>query len=360
VAAPTIVEVYPANNAQGIVLSDTIHIIFDQEIDLTTVSLFIEGPETDRWSGPDIAHWDNPTTTSDDNILDSPGYDGIVPGELSFVKVDTSGDDVSGVYDYTGGGSAWRTKAVFTPSRPLAPNVEYKVYIVGDEESNDEILSGVSSRTVFDGLKGSNLGDGEVEFTGGYTGAVDDKYVVEIKGTGAAGSVEFNWYKESAPLEVRVLQSSKTSILLADGVYARFSGDFEVGDEFSVVVKPAERMQDTFIWTFTTGSGSIRAVPSETASSAAPLLGGGGEAEEALRIVEIIPEEQATNLDPNSVQVITVKFNKVLDEDTISDATVLIWTEPVNGDFETNEIDFAGTLAKVLSVSGDTLTIQIS
>ena len=84
--APAIVEVSPGNEATGVVLSSPISVLFDREIDPTTVSLFIEGPDHDRWSGPDLAYWDDPNTTSDDNILESPGYQGIVPGELSFVQ----------------------------------------------------------------------------------------------------------------------------------------------------------------------------------------------------------------------------------------------------------------------------------
>jgi len=359
--APAIVEVHPASSATGVILSDSVWVIFDQEIDPTTVSLFVEGPDRDRWSGPDLRYWDDPNTTSDDKILESPGYHGVVPGELTFVKIDSEGNEVSGIYDYTGQGTAWRTKAVFTPDKPLAPGVEYRVYVVGDEESNDEILSGVSSRTVFDALKGSNLGDGEVELTGGYTGTAEDKFFIEIMDTGEAGTVNFKWYRQSAPLIERELKSSKTSQLLADGVFVRFiSGTFEVGDQFSVVVKPAERMQDTYTWVFTTGSGSIQAIPSEPASTCADIVGISGIDQDGLVVLETSPVDYATHLNPDSIQTITVKFNKEIDEDTITDDTVLIWTEPVNGDFDTNDIQFAGQLAKVLSVDGDTLTIQIS
>jgi hypothetical protein len=39
---------------------------------------------------------------------------------------------------------------------------------------------------------------------------------------------------------------------------------------------------------------------------------------------------------------------------------VEVWTEPVNGDFEDNSIEYSGELSKILTVSGDTLTIQIA
>ena len=77
-------------------------------------------------------------------------------------------------------------------------------------------------------------------------------------------------------------------------------------------------------------------------------------------ILSITPAETATHLDPNSVTEIVVTFSEAIDATTIDDDSVLIWTEPVNGDFDDQDITYAGTIAKILSVSGNTLTIQIS
>ena len=55
--------------------------------------------------------------------------------------------------------------------------------------------------------------------------------------------------------------------------------------------------------------------------------------------------------------MVVVKFNKALDEDSIIDANITVWSEPVNGD---PAILAEGAIAKILSVDGDTLTIQIS
>jgi hypothetical protein len=360
-AAPTVVSVHPVSAATGVVLSDTITVLFDQEVDQTTVSLFIEGPDTDRWSGPDLAYWDDPKTTSDDEVLQSPAYKGIVPGTLSFVQINAQGEDVSGSHDYSGTGTIWRSKAVFTPTLPLAPGVAYRVYIVGDEESNDDIVSGVSSRTVFDTVKGSNLGNGEVDFSGGYEGSISDTIHVEMLGTGVAGAINFKWWRESAPAIIRELTTKQTSQLLESEIYVRFvSGTYQVGDAFEAVVKPASRMASTYTWTFTTGSGSITTVSATTPSTCAAIVGGGGSVLGSLTILSIVPVETATHLDPDSVTEVVVTFSEALDEDTIDDDSVLIWTEPVNGDFDDQTITYAGTIAKILSVSGSTLTIRIS
>jgi hypothetical protein len=363
-AAPEIVEIHPANNAEGVVLSDRVSVIFDQEVDRTTVQIMLEGPDTDRWSGPEQVRWDDPDTDADDDVLATPGYKGMVAATLSFEKVDEEGEGVS-AFDYTGGGAMWRTKAVLTPDEPLAPNTEYRVWVVGDEETGDNILSGVSSRTVYDVVRGANLGDGNAYFTGGYTGTnAEDVFHVRVKEAGSVSDkLLFQWWRASAPLIIRELRTSQRSQLLNDGVFVRFDGDFEIDDEFSVHVETGERMQNTYTWVFTTGAGSIVTVPSTVEQEPSVPVGGfsaevtAGSAVSGFRVLKTTPASRATNLDTEDIEQIVVQFSANLDEDTVTDDTVTIWSEPVNGD---PSIEAEGEIVKVLSVSGDTLTIQIS
>ena len=363
-AAPTIVEINPANSAEGVALADQIYVVFDQEVDQTTVQILLEGPDTDRWSGPEQVRWDEPNTDADDDVLASPGYKGIVAGSITFEKIDSDGNGVSAL-DYSGEGDLWRTKAIFTPTEQLAPNTEYRVWIMGDEDSGDTIVSGASSRTVFDTIIGANLGDGRVYFTGGYNGSnAEDVYHVKVKEAGdASDGLKFEWWKTSAPLLVRELDTRRSSQVLDNNVYVRFEGDFEVDDEFSVNVKTGERMQSTYTWIFTTGAGSIVTVPSSVEQSPSIPVGGfsstTGAAASTFGVVSVTPAERATNLDHATIDTITVKFSADVDASTITDDTVEIWSEPVNGDFHDNSIEYTGELAKILTVSGDTLTIQI-
>lgn len=361
-AAPAIVEIHPANNAEGVVLSDRISVIFDQEVDRTTVQILLEGPDTDRWSGPEQVRWENPDTDADDDVLASPGYKGMVPAVLTFEKVDDQGDGVS-AFDYTGGGAMWRAKAILTPSEPLAANTQYRVWVVGDEETGDNIVSGVSSRTVFDAVKGANLGDGNATFGGGYSGSnAEDIYTVRVKEVGAASDkLLFQYWRTSSPLIIRELRTSQRSQLLNDGVFVRFDGDFEVDDEFSVQVKTGERMQSTYTWVFTTGAGSITVIPDAVEQAPSVPVGGfEGQAtgvSASFRVLGTVPASRATNLDPDSVEQIVVKFSADIDETTITNDTVTVRSEPVNGD---PDIEAEGDITKVLTVDGDTLTILIS
>lgn len=366
-ATPTILEVNPTPDGEGIALADPIFVVFDQEIDPTTLQLVVEGPDTDRWSGPDQARLDDTNTDADDEILTTPGYKGVVAGTVSFEKVDAEGNGVSG-YDYSGIGTMWYTKATFTPTYQLAANTTFRIYVMGDEESTDDIDFGVSSRTVYDTVRGSNLGNGSVTFSGGYTGTSEDVIRVKVKEAGnGEDRLRFQYWRDGAPSVVRELTTRLSSQLLFDGVSVKFSGDFEIDDTFSVVIEPVSRMQNTYTWSFTTGSGSIIEISEDLAHAPSVPIGGfttqGGQVDlssAGLKILSITPASRSTNLDPASVENIVVVFNKALDEESITDDMVEIWTEPVNGNFVDNTIQYAGELAKILSVDGDTLTIQIA
>jgi len=358
-AAPQIVEIHPDNSQTGVVLNDKIWVVFDQEVDTESVQIIVEGADTDRWSGPDQVIWDDPSRSDDDDVLATPGYKGVIQGTLTFEKVDESGNNVSG-YDYTGGGSNWRTKAIFTPTLPLAPSQGFRVYIPGDDNSTDLVKTGASRRTIFDPVKGSNGGSGSAYFSGSYSGTSEDKIFIRV----VSGN-QFHWWTQSAPLITRVLPIRQTSQLLLAGVSIRFdTGSFDVGDEFSVVVQPAVRMEGTYTWIFTTGAGTIRVVPDEVSDSI-PVGGFAGDTAPSgsvagsLQIVSTTPRERSTNLDPNSITQIRIKFNKELDPDTITDDSVEVFSEPVNGIFEGNPIQYEGNIPKVLTVEGDTLIITI-
>jgi hypothetical protein len=361
-AAPAIVEIHPASSAEGVVLSDRVSVVFDQEVDRTTVQIMLEGPDTDRWSGPEQVRWDNPDTDADDDVLATPGYKGMVAATLSFEKVDEDGHGVT-AFDYTGGGAMWRAKAILTPSEPLAANTQYRVWVIGDEETGDNIISGVSSRTVFDAVRGANLGDGSAIFNGGYSGSnAEDIYTVRVKEAGAVSDkLLFQYWRTSAPMIIRELRTSQRSQLLNDGVFVRFDGDFEVDDEFTVQVKTGERMQSTYTWVFTTGAGSIAVVPDAVEQAPSVPVGGfegqAADASSTFRVLGTVPASRATNLDPDSIEQIVVRFSANIDETTITDDAVTVRSEPVNGD---PDIEAEGDITKVLSVDGDTLTILIS
>lgn len=128
---------FPANGNVGVPLQSTIFILFNQEMDEDSISeaFFIEGPDTDQFVGPGLFGLQiDPNNISQGNIddfLKSPGYKGIVEGTFTYQNIDPNDADIilaSGVTPY-------RTKAIFTPTQPLAASIEYTV-LLSDMDSD--------------------------------------------------------------------------------------------------------------------------------------------------------------------------------------------------------------------------------
>lgn len=298
-----------------------------------------------------------PCTDAEVHTFDDGGVGSIT------VVVDTQGANEA--FDTVGNGALWQTQAIFTPEHPMQANTAYRAYIVGDEQAVDDIHSGVSTRTVFDTVVGgANTGTGEVFFGGGYNGPTTDSIHVRILEAGLAGNrITFEWWRGSSPLLVSQLTTRESSQPLTAGVTVRFAGGaFAIGDEFDTVNKPAEYMANTFAWDFETGSGSIQAVPSGVqgsasspvaAPSASPAAGTAG-----FTILSVDPKERATHQSVDTTNI-TVIFSEDIDPATVNDDSVFVWTEPVNGDFVGNNIQFRGELQKRLVISGATLRIEL-
>jgi len=355
-AAPIVESVNPSNTQTGVVLGSPITIVFDREIDPTTVgrAFILEGADSDRWTGPDLILFDRPSTPAPDYYLDSPGYRGIVQGTFEYIKLDAGGDSVSSP-TYDPSASTFKTKLVFTPDNVMAPGVEYRVYVAGDENSVDEIKVGIASRTVGDAELGANLGAGLAVFSGGFTGTAANQYAVQIVLGGAPGTAKYNWWRTSNPLLIRTGTVSQNEVLLNNGVYLAFTGtDFQVGDQHTCRVDVPEYMTTTSTFTFTTGTGNITTVPTTTSTS---IIGDVGVpvAATVFAVSESTPKDLATNVS-RSTRVFTITFTNTL-ASSITEEQVIVDILPALGVFD-------GSVAqenapKILSVSGNTLTIQI-
>lgn len=355
---PHVLNVFPANGASGIAVSPQIKVFFDQEMDESSVnsgSFVVAGPDNGIFFGDEFNLNDQPGL-EDEDILSSPYYSGYVQGIVSFLRVDSNGDVVDpSTKDYTGNGELWRTVALFTPLRPLSANNPYTVIVSGDEVV-DDYNSGVKTRTVFDPYAIAVAGTGSLYALGGFSGAAQQKYHLTITSAGTTGNAEYEWYKELDPLTVYQGITTTGERELEDGVIVLFDpdGQFEVGDHWSIVCKPGLVLPNNYRWSFNTGSGSIAVPPSTYSASGIEELVSAGSGE--LKVVKITPKDGATNLNPDSIHEIEIEFNKVLDATTITNSTITVWSEAVNGN---PNIHSSGFLAKVISVSGNKITVQI-
>lgn len=355
-STPAITNVYPAPGAMGIAIGDQVQVTFNQEMDETSINtgtFVVVGPDTGVQFQDEINPWDEPGF-DDEDILSSPYFKGYVKGTIVFSRVDAYGAEVDdSMVDYTGVGNLWNTVATFVPDKPFAVNKQYTVFILGDENASNDFDSGVRTRTVFD-TQETKTGTGILVFGGGYTGDNIRNYTLKITTGGAAGTAEYEWWDNSSPLVVYSGRTSTGRREFEDGIWVECDpdGTFALDDTFQVKVVPFVAMPQNYKWSFTTGSGSIAVPPSEYSASGIQELTSGG-----LQVVSVTPALYSTNLDPETIEAIVITFNKALDETTITDDTVLVWSESVNGD---TAFVASGDIVKILNVSGNTLTIQIN
>jgi hypothetical protein len=356
-------SVNPSNNATGVSLNNTIQIIFDREIDEWSIEhggLIVEGPDTDQVIYPGYT----PTILvqgSEQEILESPGLMGVVPGTFLFQRIGLTTADQVSISDVSGAGNLYRTKIIFKPSHPFKSQTNYTVYLVGDDAASDEELTGLRTRSVFDPIVGSNTGTGSVTFSGTYLGDLtQDTLNVRITKSGVAGEAEFEAWRTSQPLDlIGPIRTSTSECQVLDGVTIQFvEGLFLVNDEFSVVVRRPTAFTGTATYSFTTGSGSIAVVPSTTATS---VTGDPAPISTALdfRVIKTTPLDGATNLPPSGNRRLTIEFSDEINPASVTTDRIQVTVEPViDHPLLTNQV-VTGPISHVITVSGTKLFIDL-
>ena len=357
--SPNIIDVYPAHGSQGMPVGDSVVVVFDQEIDLNSInegSFVVSAPDNDVLFNGELQPFEPESFLQQLDVLSSPYYGGRVKGTIRFERRNASGGLIDdSTKDYDGDGALWNTAAIFTPEVPFRANVKYTVLVAGDTSPDSDFDSGIFTRSVFDTKL--EVGTNEsANFCGTFTGDASEQYFIRISSAGETGAAEYVWWKGSDPLTTFEGLTSTGKRELENGVCVFFDKDatHTSGDKWSVIVKPYELMDTNYSFQFYTGSGSIVVPPSERSTTGIESIA--SEEASPLMIVEITPVDGATNLDPESIVTIEVKFNKNLDPTTITPETVRVIATAVNGD---PEISAAGEIATVLDVSGNVLTIQI-
>lgn len=263
--ATPIITVTPAPDAVGVPIGSSISIIFDTEIDVGSIlagNIVITGVIDQIYAGPDSIIYDR--ITSDllsPYLLSMPSFMGPIQYDITIKRVDSNGDEVSTLDDGTNlnSGELYYSKVILSPKQALKPNVKYGVVISTD----------ITKNTVFDSVYVSDPGSsGKVVFTGPYTGAVNDQFIVQITGGTTYLDLTFDWWKASNPGSVTsVNTANKRSVYLTDGVTVNFdTGTFLTGDQISVNVVPQDNLESLYNWSFITAN-SLLVTPNSISST---------------------------------------------------------------------------------------------
>lgn len=123
-------DTFPGNGDQGVPLQSNLTFTLsglDYDEDSLKEGIFVEGPDTDQFVGPgqiDLVVPANVSQGDIDDFLQSPGYQGIVAGEVTVTGI--AGDTV----------------VTFDPTLPLAPLTEYTMNLTGVLDSSEVDIDG--------------------------------------------------------------------------------------------------------------------------------------------------------------------------------------------------------------------------
>jgi hypothetical protein len=363
--------VHPTVSGLGVTVNDQAWVLFDRAMDETTLSagcFFLTGPDFDTWIGPgmDVANDVLSAGSGSEDVLESPGFEGIVQGSYSFERVSLTDPPttVTGVYDTVGSGHLYRTKVLFSPTNRLQGDTEYTVHLSGDDDGSDAGHMGVSAITVFDTVgSGYNIGSNDVQFTGGYIGSYDDRFEVQIVTSGYVGTSRFQYTRTSEPGNVfGPFRTKQGGVLLADCVTVEFPDDgfYHYGDRWAALVQPREIFEGNVIYPFKTGSGSIVELPATTSTTVlgdipTPETATAGSTEASFGVSATSPVDNATNLQiPAGPYTLQATLNSAINPATVtSGVSASVTIQDVEGEGYPTELDADP------SASGSVLSIVV-
>ena len=362
-AAPTITQVYPADEDSNIPTGITIKVWFSKLVDLKSVrdSILLFGPESDTVSGPDTANW---TSHNGNNpfVLTSPGFNGNIPlkyelfyydlTSFEIVTPDTINSDADAVSENVGHVVYITLDPKYNPS--MAANVDYRLYIVGDPDHE----LGINGATIFD-VTASVTGDGSIDTYGTYLGTGDDTVNVKITTGGNIGTAIYKWWYDSEGEGAAKLgkQTARNWRMLDDGIQIRFLGSaFDVGDTWTFNVRDREILASSTAVSFSTNDGSFTTAPASPSTPATyeppatilPWLS------TPFKVVKMTPADGSYNVDKNRRKIV-IEFSDNLDADSVTAESVRLIKRPVSGHYSETFEPFE--LQREIEVDGNIMTI---
>jgi hypothetical protein len=359
-AAPTITAIYPSNNATSVPVGANIEITFSTALDLSTVknNIVLYGKDFDFASGPDTAVYFNEDGTNKE-FLKSPGFKGVVKCDYELVYIDSNGDTVSleptSISDESAG--PYTHKVIIKPKTILSPDLDYNLYIIGEDESGTN--KGISTRTVYEvDSSGATGTTGVMHVYGGYKGESHETVNVKITTGGNIGTAEYKWWY-STDVESNATTGKVTSRRfrkLDKGIQIRFTGSsFVVDDVYTVNVRAKEMLEQSYTSSFSTSNTEVTQLPDTTSTS---VIGTSVSSVSGvpLSIIDVTPADGASH-QKFSDRKITIEFSATLDSTTVTQDSVTVLSYPISGII--SSADEESELFKKLTVDSNKIIIDL-
>jgi len=366
-SAPKIISVFPSNESTSVPVGAKICITFDKSVDLESVrnNVVVYGEESEIMTGPNDTIWLNQSDIGESDFLKTAGFKGIVEYSIEgvYVNPDTGEElETSEITSFEAEEylSAYY-KVCLIPKKLLSEKNNYKVFAIGEVEDN--LKKGITKRTLYDpDYSLVNSSTGFVHVYGGYDSNTDDKLFIEITKAGNIGTCEYScWFEKSGKTssdEGKV--SSRRFRKIKKNLQVRFSGSsFEKGDVYSIEVYKPEFMEDSYQFSFKTSSDFIEEVPETMSTSPIGTKIVLTSEEGGLSLLEMSPDDGSTNMLFQD-KTITLTFDNDVDESTVDDETVIVYTYPVSGFYSGgNSQQEPKQLRKKLTVEDNKIIIEL-
>ena len=336
----TVTKVIPEDDDKGIALLQTITAEFTEAVDIDSVTnghfLVATTAKNLVASGSDF-HYLTRSADLNDDILSSPEFKGILNGNFSF------SEDLKTVR--------------FDPSEPMEPNTLHSVML------SKEILTRTIGPIVTGQYGHDNLGTGYIALKGPYEGSQEDTLWIEIVTPGALRVATFRYWYASDPSFGSEPITLDNEIAIEDNITILFAeGDYKTDDAFSAWLKPGIGLDELYMWTFATGSGSLVAPP-ETDKSRS-LIGvtlteaqlSGSQTTSAFELLSANPSDSAVDVDPDT-RTFIMTFNKEIDPTTVSLDNISVMAKPIQSLGIRDKTKYPQVITA--SASGSNLIIRI-
>lgn len=223
--------VYPPHDQAGVEVSPVITALFNFAVDEGTVdkhTAYLIKKSSD-YASNSIQTVETTVTLERINLADSNPYTGLDYG---------TDEDA---------GNKYRSKIVIKPLSALEDHTEYSVIISKD----------IGAKSVFDVQAAVGNTADLIEAKGPYVGLIADSYRVEVTTAGTHGSAKYKWTRLSDNYVQTGLTAKKRFIELEQGLFVKFIRDqYDIGDTYTIKVKPLSKLNQTVTWDFSTGDAS--------------------------------------------------------------------------------------------------------